>query len=173
MKRNRFMVRLKILPIAWLVILLGSVYLIIRFAALSFSDDVGQATGGIKEAFMSSLSIKIMESGSSFISYSSNDVEEAYSFPVNLVANEFALYDFIKYNSPMMAMAQENSLSLGNEYLLSKQGNTVIMDQKDKVEEYFEEENKNIEDEAGLTIAQSIRSIENASIVLLIDICIL
>jgi len=152
MKRNRFMVRLKILPIAWLVILLGSVYLIIRFAALSFSDDVGQATGGIKEAFMSSLSIKIMESGSSFISYSSNDVEEAYSFPVNLVANEFALYDFIKYNSPMMAMAQENSLSLGNEYLLSKQGNTVIMDQKDKVEEYFEEENKNIENIHTLSI---------------------
>jgi len=146
------MVRLKILPIAWLVILLGSVYLIIRFAALSFSDDVGQATGGIKEAFMSSLSIKIMESGSSFISYSSNDVEEAYSFPVNLVANEFALYDFIKYNSPMMAMAQENSLSLGNEYLLSKQGNTVIMDQKDKVEEYFEEENKNIENIHTLSI---------------------
>jgi len=152
MKRNRFMVRLKILPIVWLVILLGSVYLIIRFAALSFSDDVGQATGGIKEAFMSSLSIKIMESGSSFISYSSNDVEEAYSFPVNLVANEFTLHDFIKYNSPMMAMAQENSLSLGNEYLLSKQGNTVINDQKDKAKEYFEEENKDIENIQTLSI---------------------
>lgn len=148
MKRNQFMSQLKILPIIWLVILLGSIYLLVRFAALSFSDDIGQASGSIKEAFMTNLCRKVFESGSSFLSFTSNDAEKDYSFPVSLVAKGFILHDFIKDNSPQTAMARENSISLSGDYPSNpfEQRDATNLGEEDNVEVFGDEEVTNKED---------------------------
>jgi stage II sporulation protein P len=86
-----------------------SVYLLIRFAALSFSSDIGQAEVSLKDAVISNLYSKVMESGSSLIRYTANSEEDAYAFPISLVADEFALKEFVKGDSMLTAKAQEYS----------------------------------------------------------------
>ncbi|MDF2538197.1 MAG: putative rane protein [Herbinix sp.] len=108
-KRN-LIIQGKILLVVWAGIFIGAVYLISRFAAISFSDDVGQANRNIGEVIMTRLSVKAMESGSSFISYYADGREEADPFPLSLVTDEFTLKDFIKENEPKTAMAQEQTV---------------------------------------------------------------
>jgi len=109
MKNNRIKIRIKIYPILWSGIILTSVYLLLRFAALSFSDDIGQADLSYKDALLSNICIKVIESGSSLISYTVNDKEEAFAFPISLVADEFVLQKFVKDNTIKTAKAQEYS----------------------------------------------------------------
>lgn len=109
MKNNSFRLRTKLYPILWSVIIMISVYLLIRFAALSFSSDIGQAKVSLKDAVISNLYSKVMESGSSLIRFTANSEEEAYAFPISLVANEFALEGFVKGDAMLTAKAQEYS----------------------------------------------------------------
>ncbi|MHB8130824.1 MAG: stage II sporulation protein P [Mobilitalea sp.] len=116
MKKHRIRIRIKIYPILWSGIILISVYLLIRFAAISFSDDMGQANLSFKDALLSSLYSKVIESGSSLISYTSNLEENAFTFPISLVTDEFVLQEFAKDNTLTTAKAQEYS-SLFNPYV--------------------------------------------------------
>jgi stage II sporulation protein P len=119
MKRKSFMAQKKLLPIVWSGIILGFIYLLVRFTVISFSSDVGQANGSLKETLLTKLYINVMESGSSFLEYIYEGEEDAFSFPISLVTDEFVLYDFITDNSPKLAMAQENTISFNDELLIN------------------------------------------------------
>lgn len=118
MKNKTIRLRTKLYPILWSGIILISLYLLIRFATLSFSDGTGQADSSFKDTVISNLCSKVLESGSSLISYTANSEEEAYAFPISLVADEFALQEFLKGNSMRRAKAQEYSslLSQNSQY---------------------------------------------------------
>lgn len=135
MKRNQLRIRGKLPIIVLSIILLTSAYLLIRFALLSFSDDVGQAKGNIKSAILSNLSIQVMEYGSSLLSFSAEE-EEDESFPISLMAEGFALSSYTKGNSPQTVMAQESSvtdtLAQDNPFRIGKNDTTEVAGQEDK-----------------------------------------
>lgn len=86
--------RLNIYLILWSMIIIGSVYLLIRFAAISFSLEMGQA-GSYQDAVYYYISNKVIESGSSLVSYHTRG-EEAAVFPLNMLSRHFPLASFIK-----------------------------------------------------------------------------
>jgi stage II sporulation protein P len=139
MKNNSFRLRTKLYPILWSVIIMISVYLLIRYAALSFSSDIGQAKVSLKDAVISNLYSKVMESGSSLIRYTANSEEEAYAFPISLVANEFALEGFVKGDALLTAKAQEYS-SLLSQNLQYENGKM----EEEKEEDAKEDQSKNL-----------------------------
>ncbi|MDF2944338.1 MAG: putative rane protein [Herbinix sp.] len=135
MKNNSIRSRVKLYPILWSIIILVSVYLLIRFATISFSDDIGQADISFKDAFISKLCSKVMESGSSLISFTANSEEEAYAFPISLVADEFALQEFVKGDSMQVAKAQEYSSLLKQNSPYGQEGNDPdLNDEEDSLQ---------------------------------------
>lgn len=140
MKKSRLRVRGGFRLIIWSMILLSAVFLLIRFAVLSFSADVGQAKGSIKDSILADLSIRVVESGSSFIKYTAKGEgeEDDYSFPMNLVANKFKLSEYMEDNSLQTVMAKESSSSsnIDNPFHIDNYGaNEVIgSDQMEEVE---------------------------------------
>lgn len=164
MKRKRIVLHGRILPIVWSFILLGAVYILIRFAAISFSSDVGQANVTFKDAIMSNLCVKVMDSGSSLIRYSKYGEEEAYPFPVTLVANEFVLPGFIKDTSPQMAMARENSFPLNNEFQTDLSLDTSVKEVKEETKQqtigFYEISNGSLSKEYILTNGVMFGSID-------------
>jgi stage II sporulation protein P len=132
MKRSKYRVRVKFYPIIWSLIVIVAVYLLVQFAILSFSDDVGQAVkkDSIMDVILSGICSNVMETGSSLVSYSMKE-EEALAFPVNLVADGFALSHFAKDNSYKPANAQAASLSLYQNYRPNKKQEDVkeVMEQ--------------------------------------------
>lgn len=99
--------KLNIYFLLWTLIIIGSIYLLIRFATLSFSEEMGQADLSLKEIVIYYVSNKAVESGSSLISYTMDDGEEEASFPLNLITEEFAIRDFIEEKSLLRVKAQE------------------------------------------------------------------
>ncbi len=105
--RPRFTgLRLNIYLILWTIIIIGSVYLLVRFAAISFSNEMGQA-GGYQDAVYYYISNKVIESGSSLISYYA-DGEEAAIFPLNMLSRHFPLASFIKDQGFLISDAEKN-----------------------------------------------------------------
>lgn len=97
MRRFRFRVRLRILPVLLSIIIMASVYLLIRFAIVSFSDDMGQA--GFSKALVSKLCGYVLETGSSCVSYAAREDDAPYVFPLSIVNNGLALGQFAKADS--------------------------------------------------------------------------
>ena len=89
MSKLRIRIRLKIYPVLWSIILLAAAYILIRFAVISFSEDMGQAS--FSKAIMSSLYARVVEEGSSLISYYAEEERTEYSFWVNYLDHGFAL----------------------------------------------------------------------------------
>lgn len=106
MKKKQFRLKGSYYFVIWSVILVAAVYLLIRFAALSFSEDMGQAKMNLKDRIITDLYIKAMESGSSFLEYRSKG-EEAIPFPVNLVANAFTIRNFTIDNEDPVTTTME------------------------------------------------------------------
>ena len=140
MKKGRFKLKESHYLVIWSVLTLAAIYLLIRFAALSFSDESGQADISVKDAFMSGLYVKAMESGSSLLQYSAEGKQEAGSFPMNLVGNVFALDNFLKNDSSKFVMAQEPSS-------LISQG---ILKQSDSSGNHLLEENSAVNSMGGI-----------------------
>lgn len=112
MKRFRFRIRLKIYPTLWVIIILVSIYLLVRFAALSFSEDIGQA--GLIQGVITSLYNKVINAEPSLITYTANK-EEQNSYLVNLMEDKFALQSFIDDNSVSSSYVQGNSTLIQND----------------------------------------------------------
>lgn len=109
MKNKRINVKAKIYPIIWSGIIVMSIYLLIHFAVLYFSDDLGQANLSLKDSIFSDLSCYILEEGSSLVNYTA-DGEEHYSLPIILVDNQLAIQKFTYEDAVLTANAQEGSL---------------------------------------------------------------
>lgn len=106
MKRFHIRIRLKMYPVIWSIIILVSIYLLARYAFLSFFDDIGQA--GLKDSVLSLICRRVIESKPSLISYTAEDKEQN-SFFENIVDQRFALQDFMKDNSIPAVYAQSNA----------------------------------------------------------------
>ncbi len=84
---------LRIYPILWTGIIAVSLYLIYRFATLTFSENVGQAESAIREAFVTKFCQRIMEDGSGLVSYTSGD-NQGYSAPFHLLTKNLSIQNF-------------------------------------------------------------------------------
>lgn len=105
--RNQFTgVRLNFYLIIWIFIIFGSVYLLVRFAAISFSDEMGQANGSYQDAIYYYISNQVIESGSSLVSYYTEG-EEATVFPLNLLARHFPLASYVKDKGFLISEAEK------------------------------------------------------------------
>ncbi len=93
MRKIRIRIRLKVYPVLWTIIILLSVYILIRFAAISFSKDMGQAS--FKEALESKFCNLMIEAGACLISYSAKE-ENAYAFPISVAENGIPLEKFVE-----------------------------------------------------------------------------
>lgn len=102
--------RLNIYFVIWTLIIIGSVYLLLRFAAISFAEEIGQAKVSYSQAFLYYLGDKVLESGPSFISYVQSD-QDAEPFTYLLMSHPFAVGRFTDEKSHLMAKAQEYSLN--------------------------------------------------------------
>jgi stage II sporulation protein P len=111
MRIRRIKSRLKanIYPILWSGIIVLSIYILLRYAALSFFSDVGQAGLSFRDAVISTACGRIMESGSRVVSYTVNEEDGKDLFPISLVTDEFALKKYLKNDSSLTAKAQEYS----------------------------------------------------------------
>jgi stage II sporulation protein P len=118
-KHQQYLVQRKLKLVVWSLILLASVYLLIRFAVISFSEDMGQASGNAEETYsygrmnlpirlVSGLSIRIMKTGSGLLSYAAQD-KASYDFPINLVKDTFVISYFTGDASAKKALAKEVS----------------------------------------------------------------
>ncbi|MDF2487331.1 MAG: putative rane protein [Herbinix sp.] len=110
-KKRNIGYRFNIYVILWTMIIIGSVYLLLRFAAISLSDEIGQAEVSYKEIALYYVGNKVMETGSSLVRYQMAEQEETPAFPINFVDRQLPIRNFIKDESRLMAKAQEYSLN--------------------------------------------------------------
>ena len=78
MRKVRIRVRLKIYPVLWTVMIVFALYLLVRFAAISFSHDLGQAD--FKDALISRLCIQVIRAGHSLVPYTADGMEDSDYF---------------------------------------------------------------------------------------------
>lgn len=128
MRRIRIRIRLKMYPVIWSIILLVSVYLLIRFAMISFSEDMGQA--GFSEALVSKLCVKVLETGSSFVSYAAMNEKPSYEFPMSLVDGGLAINAFAKVDDSKN-LSQEASY-FQNDYNFEDEIETAVVDTNER-----------------------------------------
>jgi len=102
MRKHYYWMQRNLKYMIWFMILLVSVYLLIRFAVISFSEDMGQATDEMEETFLSRLSLHIMEKSCGLISYTRNE-KDSYEFPINFVDDKFAVSHFIGQDTKVRA----------------------------------------------------------------------
>lgn len=107
--------------VLWTLIIIGSVYLLLRFAAISFSEEIGQAEVSYREAVLYYIGNKVMETGSPFIRYTMAKQEAEAPFPFAVLDNPFAVRYFVKDRSKLMARAKEYSLN--EDFVLDDQEN--------------------------------------------------
>jgi len=93
MKKNHYRLRTKIHLLLWTGITLVSIYLLLRFAALSLLENRGQADVSMKDFAFSTLLDKVMEASSSMVDYQNEEL--AYAFPASLAEKQFALGEYI------------------------------------------------------------------------------
>ncbi len=108
MKKIRIRIRLKIYPVLWSIMMIAAVYLLLRFATITFTEEMGQA--GLMDALSAKLCINLMESGSSLLKYSADEDGKLYAFPMNLFEDTLALGDFIEDDRAIMVNAQDTAL---------------------------------------------------------------
>jgi stage II sporulation protein P len=105
MKKIHVRIRLKIYPILWSIMIIAAIYLLLRFAMITFTEEMGQA--GFMNALSKKLCVNLMESGSPLLKYSADEDGELYAFPLNLFNNSFALGDFIEDDTAVMVNAKD------------------------------------------------------------------
>ncbi|HHV12288.1 MAG TPA: hypothetical protein GXX75_18580 [Clostridiales bacterium] len=108
MKKIRIRIRLKIYPVLWSIMVIAAVYLLLRFATITFTEEMGQA--GLMDALSAKLCINLMESGSPLLKYSADEDGKLYAFPVSLFGDTLALGDFIEDDRAVMVNAQDSAL---------------------------------------------------------------
>ncbi len=102
--------RFNIYFILWTMIVAGSVYLLIRFALVSFSKEIGQAEASYSDAILYYISNKAMESGSSLLAYTMAEEGEEAPFPLGLIGNPFKLANFTEGSLERSVSAKEYNL---------------------------------------------------------------
>ncbi len=107
MKKVKIRIRLKIYPVLWSMITIASVYLLVRFAMLTFSEDMGQA--GFFHAMVSKLCSSVLATGSSLVSYTLEDQTNEYGFPLSLVEKELALSEFVEDDTKLVSNTNDYS----------------------------------------------------------------
>ena len=105
--------------ILWSLIIIGSVYLLLRFAAISFSEEIGQAKVSYQETVLYYIGKTVLETGSPLISYTLAKQDEEVPFPFTVIENPFSIRYFVSDQSKLMAKAQEYSLN--EDYILGDQ----------------------------------------------------
>ncbi len=108
--------RFNIYVILWSLIIIGSVYLLLRFTAISFSEEIGQAEVSYKNAMIYYIGNKVMETGSPLVSYTIAKQKEEAPFPFSIIDNSFSVQYFVRDKSKLMARAKEYSLN--EDYIL-------------------------------------------------------
>ncbi len=106
MKRIRIKRKFKVYPVIWSGIIVVSIYLLIKFVAISLSDNMGQAGKSLKDMVSIKLCSWVFEESSSLVEYTSKE-DGVYNFPVSLVADEFALHKFTDTTSVMTVTAPD------------------------------------------------------------------
>ncbi len=117
-------------PVILLVVVL-TIILLYRLT-LSFSDDIGQAENSISSILMSKLCIRIMESGSSLISYQSVDKKNE-DLLMTMITREFPAYEYTGENrsleallqAPLTYQAADSSITDPEEVLISTASDTT------------------------------------------------
>lgn len=108
MNKNSTNRKIKIYPLIWMGIVVVSIYLIYRFAALSFLGNVGQAESAVKNLFVDHICAKVMEEGSGLVSYVNED-SQGDSSPFNLLTNHLTIQKFSVDSKAMTADAKINN----------------------------------------------------------------
>lgn len=109
MKKRRFRLRESYYLVIWSMILMAAIYLLVRFAEVSFSENLGQAKTGLKERLISDLYVNAMESGSSLLQYNAKGKNNA-TFPGSMIADTFAITKFAKDKSDKTQVTKETML---------------------------------------------------------------
>lgn len=94
----------RIFKVIWSGIIVVSLYLIYRFAALTVTDHSGQADDRLSDTIISDLCCKVMENGVTLISY--NTKGEENEFPIAFATAGLTLQDYIENNASLTANAQ-------------------------------------------------------------------
>lgn len=103
----------------WILIIIGSVYLLLRFAAISFSKEIGQAEVSFQEAAVYYIGNKVIETSSPLISYTIALQAEQAPFPLSALTKPFPIQYFVNDKSKLMAKAKEYSLN--QDYVIDDQ----------------------------------------------------
>lgn len=119
----------KIYPVIWSGIIVVAVYLLLRFAAISFTRDMGQA--GLKDAVISKLFCEVMESGHGLVEFTADTQKDTYVFPISVLEDELALY---KYAG---ADTMETTLSSGYSILDQDQTPVLAVDEQETPDQTF------------------------------------
>lgn len=114
MRRIRIRLRLKFYPFLWSLIIIVSVYLLVRFAILSFSEDMGQAS--FSEALVSKLCSSVLESGASLVGYTAKEDGTTNSLMLGLVKDNLAISAFAEEETETSDLLQ--TVSSNNTYNL-------------------------------------------------------
>lgn len=101
MQKIKARLKNKVYPILWSIIILLSVYILLRFAAISFSEDMGQAT--FRMALASKFCSSMIQAESRLISYSATEETDGSPFPVSLVDQGIPVKKFLESNSTITA----------------------------------------------------------------------
>lgn len=104
MKKYRVRIRLKIYPVLWSIMIIAAIYLLLRFAMITFTQEMGQA--GFMDAMSAKLCINLVETGSPLLKYAADEDGELYAFPLNLLDHTLALGDFIEDDSAVTVNAK-------------------------------------------------------------------
>lgn len=106
---RRMKLKTWIYPLIWVAIIVISLYLLIRFATISFFDESGQSDRGFRDAIFSTLVNRSMER-SSLVAYNEKTDNYSATFPLDYVTDGFILPEFLKDKNPARANAEENIL---------------------------------------------------------------
>lgn len=119
MKKFRIRIRLKVYQVILVSIIITSIYLLIKFITISFSDDIGQA--GLVNNAISYVSKKIIVKGPSLIGYTADENKQKI-FVNNIIGDRLALGNFVNNNESVETYAQ----SYPQLYQKNNVNNTVI-----------------------------------------------
>lgn len=97
--------RMRIYPVVWTGIILASIYLIYRFATLTFSFQIVQAEHMIKENFVNKLCEKVMEEGSGVFKYTAK-VSGKENTSIALFSNHIPIQKFAREEKDKSPQAQ-------------------------------------------------------------------
>jgi len=105
--------KIKIYPIIWTGIIMVSIYLIYRFATLSFLGNIGQAESTVKSTFISNLCSSVIEKGSGLVSFTAQD-QQNDSKPFGLLTKHLSIHKFSITDNTLTADAKDNLSTSGN-----------------------------------------------------------